>query len=192
MQNLNILNLNRKPSASNGANKKVVLVVAFRDFRDDEYFVPREILEKAGAEIKTASNKAGIARGTDGGEAKVDLLVSDVNPTDFSGAVFIGGPGCLKNLDNEVSYQMAKETISQNKALAAICISPVILAKAGVLRGKKATVWSSPLDKSPIRILQENGAVYQDAPVAVDDKIVTADGPAAAKEFTYAIVEILK
>ena len=28
--------------------KKVAMIIAFRDFRDAEYFVPKEILEKAG------------------------------------------------------------------------------------------------------------------------------------------------
>ena len=92
-------------------NKKIVMIIAFRDFRDEEYFVPKEILEKAGAEIKTASNRIGTAIGTDGGNVKVDLLVSEINPAEladlqskssrdsiqsissFDAVVFIGGPG---------------------------------------------------------------------------------------------------
>ena len=193
----------------NLANKKIVIVIAFRDFRDEEYFVPREILTEAGAEIKTASNKTGKAIGTDGGEVDVDLSVSEVNPAEFAdlqgksshdsiqsissfdAVVFIGGPGCLDNLDNENSYNLAKEAISENKALAAICVSPVILAKAGVLKGKNATVWSSPLDKSAINILKENGANYQAESVVVDGKIITANGPSAAEEFAQKIIEIL-
>jgi protease I len=171
--------------------KKVVMIVAFRDFRDEEYFTPKEILEKAGAEVKTASNKMGTAIGADGGDVKIDLLVSEIDPADFDAVVFIGGPGCLDNLDNENSYQVARETVSQNKVLTSICISPVILAKAGVLEGKKATVWSSTMDKSPVKILKENGAIYQDENVVVDGKIITANGPNAAKEFGEAIVEAL-
>ena len=172
-------------------NKKIVMVIAFKDFRDEEYFVPKEILEGAGAEVKTASNKMGRALGADGGEVEIDLLVKDLNPADFDVVVFIGGPGCLGNLDNENSYQVAKETVSQNKILASICISPIILAKAGVLKGKKATVWSSPMDRSPVKILEENGAIYQDELVVVDGKIITGNGPGAAKEFGEAIVEVL-
>ena len=172
-------------------NKKIVMIVAFRDFQDEEYFVPKGILEGAGAEVKTASNEKGVAMGGDGGEVKVDLLVSEINPDDFDAMVFIGGSGCLGALDNEESYRVAKETVSQNGVLASICISPVILAKAGVLEGKKATVWSSPMDKSSIGILEENGAIYQSDPVIVDGKIITASGPPAAKEFGEAIVEVL-
>jgi protease I len=172
--------------------KKVAMIIAFRDFRDEEYFVPKEILETAGIEIKTASNKTGQAIGSDGGEVTVDLLVPEINPADFDAVVFIGGPGCLESLDNQESYRVAKETISKNRILASICISPVILAKAGVLKRKKATVWSSPLDRGPVRILKENEAIYEDKPVVVDGKIITANGPAAAKEFAEKIVEALR
>ncbi len=179
------------PMPKNLADKKVVMVIAFQDFRDEEYFVPKEILEAAGAEIKTASNQKGVAIGADGGEVNIDLLVSEINPANFDTVVFIGGPGCLGNLDNEVSYNLIKETVSKNKLLASICISPVILAKAGVLKGKKTTVWSSPLDKSAVKILEDNGAIYQSKAVVTDGKIVTADGPAAAKEFGEEIIKLL-
>ena len=173
------------------ADKKIVMIIAYRDFRDEEYFVPKEILEGAGAEVKTASNQMGRALGADGGEVEIDLLVKDLNPAEFDVVVFIGGPGCLGNLDNENSYQVAKETVSQNKILASICISPIILAKAGVLKGKKATVWSSPMDRSPVKILEENGAIYQDELVVVDGKIITGNGPGAAEEFGEAIIRVL-
>lgn len=171
--------------------KKIAMIIAFRNFRDVEYFVPKEILEKAGAEVKTASNKKGTAIGADGGDTEVDFLVSEINPADFDAVVFVGGPGCLESLDNEDSYKVAKETISQNKILASICISPVILAKAGVLEGKKATVWSSVMERGPIKILEEYGAKYQNEPVVIDGKIITASGPDAAREFGEAIKELL-
>lgn len=172
--------------------KKVVIIVAFRDFRDEEYFIPKEILEIAGIEVKTASNKKGTAIGAEGGEAKVDSLVKEINPADFDAIVFVGGPGCLESLDNEDSYKVAKETVLQGKVLAAICISPVILAKAGVLSGKRATVWDSPMGRRPVvKILEENGAIFEDKAVVVDGKIITGNGPAAAKEFTEKIIKAL-
>lgn len=176
----------------NLANKKVVMIVASENFRDEEYFVPKEVLAKRGVQVKTASNKLGIAKGAGGTEAKVDLLISDVKPVDFDAVVFIGGPGALQNLDNEVSYNLAKATIEQGKILAAICISPVILAKAGVLSGKKATVWSSPLDRKPVKILEENGARYVGGKVVIEDKIITANGPLAAQEFGEAIIKAIE
>ncbi len=172
-------------------DKKIAIIVAFKDFRDEEYFIPKEILEGVGAEVKTASNKMGRALGADGGEVEIDLLVSDLNPAYFDAVVFIGGPGCLENLDNENSYKVAKETVSKGKVMAAICVSPIILAKAGVLEDKKATVWSSALDRGPVAILKENGAIYQDKTVVTDGKIITGNGPEASKEFGEAILKVL-
>lgn len=173
-------------------NKKIALIIAFKDFRDEEYFVPKEILEKAGYQVATFSNSLGQAMGVNGGEAPVDVLLNQLNVSDYEAIVFIGGPGALKNLDNQTGYSLAQTAVQNNKILAAICISPVILAKAGVLKDKKATAWSSPLDKNAIKILEQNGAVYQDKKVVVDGKIITANGPTSAEEFGQAIVETLE
>lgn len=167
------------------------MVVAAEGFRDSEYFIPKEILENNGAEIKNVSNKKGVARGADGGEIKTDLLIQDVNLADFDAVIFIGGPGALKHLDNEFSYKLARAAIERGKILGAICISPSILAKAGVLKDKRATVWTSALDKSPVKILTENGAIYKNKNVVVEGKIITADGPSSAKEFGEKILSML-
>ena len=172
-------------------NKKVAMIIAFTDFKDEEYFVPKEVLEKAGVEITTVSNSKGTTQGISGGQATVNISLDELRIADYDGIVFIGGPGCLKNLDNRTSYQVAQEVIRQDRVLAAICISPVILAKAGVLKDKKATVWSSALDKGPIKTLQENGAIYQEEDVVIDNKIITANGPTAAEKFGQAIVNAL-
>lgn len=173
-------------------NKKVVLIIAFRDFRDVEYFIPKDTLTNAGVKVVTVSTQKGTAIGADGGETEVDLTLDELNPANFDGIAFIGGPGALKYLDNEKSYEIAKKTVENNKVLGAICIAPTILAKARTLEGKKATVWSAPLQTEPIKILQENGAIYQDQDVVVDDKIVTANGPGAAKKFGEILIELLK
>ena len=171
--------------------KKVLMVIAFKNFRDVEYFLPKEILERNGVKVTTASNKKGEAQGADGKRANVDLLISEVNPENFDAVLFVGGPGCLENLDNEDSYRLAQRTVEKGKVLGAICISPVLLAKAGVLKEKKATVWSSPFDRQPIEILKENGVFFQDEKVVVDGKIVTANGPNAAQEFVAEILKLL-
>jgi protease I len=172
-------------------SKKVAMIIAFTDFKDEEYFIPKEILEKAGIEVMTVSNSEGIAQGVGGGETEVDISINELETENYDGLIFVGGPGCLENLDNESSYKIARGAVNQNKVLAAICISPVILAKAGVLKGKKATVWSSLLDKRSIKILQENGVDYQENDLVIDEKIITASGPAVAEEFGQAIVKAL-
>lgn len=171
--------------------KKVAMIVAAFDFRDEEYFVPKDLLESRGVKVATVSTAKGTAYGIYGGEVKVDLLIADVAVADYDAIIFIGGGGALKYLDNPESYRIISETIANNRILAAICISPVILAKAGALKGKKATVWSDVLDKTAVKILESNGAVYTDLPVVVDNKIITATGPEAATGFGQEIIRQL-
>ena len=170
---------------------KTLIVIAFRDFQDMEYLIPKKILEKAGIETKTISSKKGVAVGVFGGTVLIDETISEVKIDDYDSLVFVGGGGCLPYLDNQDSYNLIKEAFDKGRLLAAICISPVILAKAGVLENKKATVWNSPLDQFPVKTLRENKATYQEDSVVVDGKIVTARGPEAASLFGETIVRLL-
>lgn len=66
--------------------------------------------------------------------------------------------------------------------MSAICLAPVTLANAGLLEGKRATVY--PSAKS---FLKWKGATYTGNPVEVDGNIVTANGPEVAEEFAQAV-----
>jgi protease I len=171
--------------------KKIAIIIAFRGFRDEEYFIPCQILKSQGAEITTFSTSVGQAVGKLGGEAEVQDLIKNLNVDDYEAVLFVGGPGAVKLIDNQDCRQVAREAAEKNKVLGAICIAPAILAKAGVLDGKKATVWSSTLDKSAVKILKDYGAVYQPDSVVSDGRIITANGPSAAKEFAEKIIKTL-
>ena len=171
--------------------KKILMVVAFKDFSDEEYFIPKEVLEKAGFSIDTTSTKKGIAIGSQGGEAIVHMGIDEINLENYDVVIFCGGSGMANELDNQIFHKLAKDFYENNKTVAAICVAPALLAKAGILENKKATVWSSALDKSFIKTLEENGAIYEDSLVVIDNKIITANGPDAAEEFAKAIKELL-
>lgn len=191
-ENLSMNQNNQKPAAL--AGKKILMVIAFNDFKDEEYFVPKEIFERAGAAVVTVSTQTGTAHGADGGETEVQLSVGAIQELplqEFIAIVFVGGPGMAQQLDNADFQKLAQEAKAADKLVAAICIAPAMLAKAGVLQDKNATVWSSPLDKSAVKVLNEKGAHYQDEPVVQDGKIITANGPAAAKEFAEIIIQQL-
>lgn len=173
------------------AGKKIAAVLSFRNFRDIEYFVPREILLEAGAKVFNVSSEMGTALGDDGGEVAIDFLAEDLKVSDFDAVIFVGGAGMGQQLENKDFQRIARETLSSAKVLGAICIAPALLAKAGVLSGRKATVWTSPLDKSAVRILEEGGAEYQEKDVVIDKKLVTAPGPQAARKFGQALVGVL-
>jgi len=170
--------------------KKIAIVIAIKDFKDEEYFTPKGILESLGAEIKTFSNSLGLAIGSEGGEARIDNSIENISVDEFDALLFIGGQGALAGLDNEASYRLINSFFSSDKLIGAICIAPVILANAGVLKGKKATVWSSLLDKGPIKTIEEKGATYEDLDVVTDGNIITAKG-SAARDFGWSVVKSL-
>ena len=169
---------------------KVSIIIASNDFRDEEYFITKEILESKEIIVKTFSDKKE-AIGKFGGEAKVDNLIENLKVNDFDATVFVGGSGAIELLDNDVSYNICKSNIEEGKILAAICISPVILAKSGVLKNKKATVWSSNLDKSAIKILKDNGVLYEKGPVIIDQNIITGENAESVEEFSNALIKSL-
>ena len=173
-------------------NKKILMVIAFQDFRDEEYFVPKEILEKNGFTVETVSSQIGLAIGVEGGEIEVSKTAKEIETKNYDGVIFVGGPGMTEELDNLDFQKLARDFNQENKLVSAICIAPALLAKAKLLENKRATVWSSPLDKSAIKILRENGSIYADQPVVVDGKIITANGPEAAKDFGEAIVKFFE
>ena len=170
---------------------KAVMIIASKDFRDAEYFIPKEILERIWIKVQTASNEKGVAIGAEGGEMIIDSLVSKTKADDFDAIIFIGGPGVLKSLDNEESYKLIRQAVAKGKVLAAISSSSIILVKAGVLNGKKISVWTSHLDKKTADILKEKGTIIQEESVVVDGNIITASGPLAAYRFGEAIVKAL-
>jgi protease I len=167
--------------------KGILMIIAHRDFRDEEYKEPRQIFEVKGATITVASSSLEIAKGALGAQVKPDLLLKDVAMGDYDAIVFAGGPGAKEYWDDPVAHAVAQEAIAQGKVLAAICIAPATLAKAGVLQGKKATVFSS--EKGT---LKAGGANYTGASVERDGLIITANGPKAAAEFAEEIVEALE
>jgi protease I len=166
--------------------KKAVMIIARDNFRDEELLEPKEILERNGIEVKVASTTLDYAKGMLGAKVKPDILVSDVNARDFDAIVFIGGQGASQYWDDPVAHRLAREGISANRIVAAICIAPVTLAKAGILKGKRATVWSSEASQ-----LKAAGSKYTGQPVEKDGNIITAAGPFAAQGFGEELVKAL-
>ncbi|MDI6703831.1 MAG: DJ-1/PfpI family protein [bacterium] len=167
--------------------KRVLMIIASHNFRDEELELPKEVLEKEGVKVEIASSTLRESRGMRGMKVKPDILISDVNVEEFDAVIFIGGIGAKEYWDSEVAHKIAKKAVRSNKVLGAICIAPVTLARAGVLENKKATVWSSEVGR-----LKEKGAIYTGKGVETDGNIITANGPSAASEFGKAIVKALR
>ncbi|MDD3098524.1 MAG: DJ-1/PfpI family protein [Candidatus Pacebacteria bacterium] len=181
-----------KPTSQMIEGKKILLVIAFNDFQDKEYFVPKEVFEKVGFLVETVSTQKGLAKGIEGGEVIIDIKVDEVQTGDYEAVVFCGGPGMAKELDNEGFLKLSQNFYEKDKVVAAICVAPALLAKAGILENKKATVWSSSLNKDYIKILEENGGIYSDESIVISENIITANSPEVAYEFGQSIVDLFK
>jgi protease I len=164
--------------AQNAAAKKAVFIIAADKFQDDEYAQPKEVLEKSGIKVTVASTVLTEITGMNGAKAKADILLGDVKVEDYDAIVFIGGSGAQQYVDDPLAQKIARESVAERKVTAAICLAPVILTNAGVLKGKKATCYPSEGSK-----LSAGGVNYTAKPVEIDGNIITADGPASAKQF---------
>jgi protease I len=167
------------------SGKKVLMVIASEGFRDPEYYEPKKVLEAHGIKVTTTSITK-TAVGAEGGIVNTDTLLKDANARDYDAVVFIGGPGSYRLHDDLTAHQLAKTTVSSGKVLGAICAAVAVPARAGVLKGKKATSFSGVAD-----IVKAGGAVYTGEGVTVDGKFVTADGARSAKAFGEALVKAL-
>ncbi len=166
--------------------KKVALVIAQEYFRDEEYLEPKKVLESAGIQVVTASQKKGIATGKLGAKVQADISMKDLDPKDLDGIFFIGGPGASVYFNDKAAHEILKSAYNQGKLIGAICAGPAVLASAGLLKGKKATSFSGV---EPYLIKGE--AILTRAAVEKDGRIITADGPASAAQFGHEIAKAL-
>ncbi|HID90940.1 TPA: DJ-1/PfpI family protein [Candidatus Bathyarchaeota archaeon] len=167
--------------------KRVLFVIAPENFRDEELEHPKEVLLEAGAAVTIASKTTDPAKGVMGAVITPDIALSQVNALDYDAVIFVGGPGAEAYFNDVEALSIAREAYEGGKKVAAICIAPVILANAGILDGKRATVWSSATDRSFVEMIEAKGAVYTGEDVTVDGKVITENGPGAAREFAVVI-----
>jgi protease I len=168
-------------------SNKIAMVIAKEGFRKEELFVPKAIFEQAGFSVSIVSSELGIANGyPDETLINIDVLFEEVYVEEYEAIVYIGGKGAEDLFDNEQAHALAVAFIEQEKVVAAICAAPVILARAGVLDGIKATCF--PFYKPD---LERRKAIYTSNSVEQDGLIITASGPEVANEFGKKILDAL-
>lgn len=165
--------------------KKIVMIIANQDFRDEEYQIPKEVFEKEGFSVITAAKNSGEATGKFGLKINIDVTMDQLNVADYDAILFIGGAGCYDYYNDANAHDIAKTAYESGKILGAICAAPGILANAGLLQGKKATMFADD------GTLAKGGATYTGADVEVDGKIITATGPKTAAQWAEKIIEMM-
>jgi protease I len=165
---------------------KVLMIIAPRNFRDEELFHTKEELETSGNDVTITSTTTSTVTGMLGGTVTPEITIEKVNVDDYDAVVFIGGLGSSIYFNNTKAHEIARDAYSKGKVIGAICIASSTLANAGLLKGKKAT--SYPSEESN---LKSKGAIYTGKPVEKDGKIITADGPNSARSFGREIAKLL-
>lgn len=170
----------------NLAGKRVLMVIAAQRFRDEEYREPRAVIEAHGGRVTVASTSLEEAEGMLGMVVKPDVTLDQVDINEYDAIIFVGGSGASQYWDDALAHSMARQAEATGKVVGAICIAPVTLANAGLLRGRKATVW--PQERAR---LEAGGATYTGNPVEEDGRIITAAGPQAAHAFGEAVARAI-
>jgi protease I len=167
---------------------KVVIVRAPQYCCDEELFRIQALLRENKIGVVIAGTTFAEAIGERlGVKIKPDMTMHEVDINKFDGIVIGSGRGCKEILwKNENLKEMVKLAYAQNKLVAAGCNAPVVLARAGVLKGRRATVFP---DTENIGELKSAGAVYVNEPLVVDGNIITSRDLRALKDFAEAIVK---
>jgi protease I len=170
----------------NLSGKKILFILPPRRFRDEEYQAPKALFNRSGAHVTVASSSLAPARGMLGAVVTPDALIQDVKATDFDAVLLVGGVGSNAFWHNGAVHSLVREASDAGKVVSAICLAPVTLANAGVLKGTKATAYPSAES-----YLAWKGAIYTGSAVEIAGNIVTAKGPESAEEFAKAVGTLL-
>jgi len=165
--------------------KKVLMVIPHTQFRDEEFFEPKKILEDEGATVVVASTSVRACRGMKGGVAQAEITIADAKAEDFAAVVLCGGTSVPEFFWKDKKLQeLVTAMAAANKVVAAICLSTVVLAKAKLLTGREATVYYLP---EAIEELKAGGAKYVQETLLIHDNLILAEGPPDSQRFGQAI-----
>ncbi len=166
----------------------IIMIVAPENYMDEEFQIPYDYLKSKGYDVIVASRTTDSITGMLGGKIKPDLLIKNIIPDSFNVLVIPGGSGASVFFNDTLVKNIVLKFNRDNKIISAICLSPVTLAKFGVLKGKNATVWPSAFTKGE---LEKYGAKYKNNNVVIDGNIITGDGPKSSLEFAKAIDSLI-
>src|SRR5919197_1387572 len=152
--------------------KKVLVVIPHTQFRDEEFFEPKKILEEEGAKVVVASTTVRQCRGMKGGTVQADIAIADAKADDYAGIVLCGGSSVPDFFWNDKKLpELVAAMAAAGKVVAAICLSTVVLAKAKLLAGREATVYFLP---QALHELTEAGAKYVKETLLIHNTLILA------------------
>lgn len=165
--------------------KKVLLLLA-EGFEEVEALTIVDYLRRMDIVVDTVSIGGKNVQGAHGINIEADKKIEAIDDIkNYDGLVIPGGiPGATNLRDDDRVIKLVKEFNQEQKIIAAICAGPIVLERAGILKGKKVTSYPGFEDE-----LKES--VYKEELVVQDGNIITARGPAVAIYFAIKLVENL-
>ncbi len=164
---------------------KRVLIPLAEGFEEIEAITIIDVLRRAGVRVDVAALGEKHVRGSHGITVEADLSIDEVRAADYDLIALPGGmPGTLHLREDPRVVRLVREMDAAEKPVAAVCAAPSVLAEAGVLKGRRATV-----HPSAAAFLAD--AKVQDARVVRDGRIVTGKAAGTAMEFAFTLVEQL-
>ena len=124
-------------------------------------------------------------------EVKIDLPFDEIDPADYAALAVPGGfhsHGFDEAYDDRLR-ELARNVHAAGNWIATFCVGVLPIAEAGLLEGKKATSYPYSRNHDNLGRLKELGACVVDAPVVVDDRIISCAGPASSLDVVWKLLE---
>jgi 4-methyl-5(b-hydroxyethyl)-thiazole monophosphate biosynthesis len=165
-----------------------VLVPLAEGFEEIEAVTIIDLLRRAGIDVVTAALEPGPVTGSHGIEMTPDTHLDAALEQHFDMVALPGGmPGAANLGDDARLLVLLRLLADSGRYTAAICAAPGVLAKAGLLAGKRATSYPGFLspDNAPGTVLLEDAVVE-------DGKVITSRGPGTAMDFALTLIQRLE
>jgi 4-methyl-5(b-hydroxyethyl)-thiazole monophosphate biosynthesis len=157
------------------------LVLMAQGFEEIELSSIVDILRRGNISVTIAGLSSGLITGSRGINIQPDVLLDSIDEL-FDIIILPGGSPGYINLGNDKRVlDLVNRYYSEGKIVAAICAAPSVLAKAGILEKRKATIFDGMED------LLKN-AKYVNQTVVEDQNIITSQGPGTSIEFALTIL----
>ena len=164
----------------------MVYVFLADGFEEVEALTPIDLLRRAGIAVSTVGIGCMTPTGSHGVTVMADLSEDTFLPNnDVEAIVLPGGMPGTKNLEASETVRRAIRLASEEEiTVAAICAAPTVLAHAGLLQGKKATVYPG--------MERDLGESSTGEAVVYDSPFLTARAAGSAMDFSLRLIEILR
>ncbi|MBR5151822.1 MAG: DJ-1/PfpI family protein, partial [Elusimicrobiaceae bacterium] len=162
--------------------KKVCMVLT-NGFEEVEAVGTFAVLRRAGLTVDIFSLVGTQAIGRFGLTCAQVKPFSQLDAQVYDALVLPGGPQYQALEKSDGVQALLHQFIASGKVVAAICASPTILGRAGYLKGKTYTCFTS--------MNEDFGGHFTGQYVAVDGNLITGQSAAASIDFGFAIVEKL-